>query len=383
MALPEGGFGSALDADADGAEGSSYLWRREEWDQCLGKDADWMARVFGLDQPANAEQGQWHLRRRLGEDEMAALADQLELDEPALRKRIGELKRKLRLQRAQRPAPQRDDKCLAAANGLLLLGLAKASAAFARSDWLQQSMALRDQLMARLRAGGRLRALDYAEQRGGNGFLDDYAALSLGLLELLQRHFDPEGLEWAIELAEVLLRDFEHRELGGFWFSAEGHSDAPHRGKPMFDEATPSGNALAAQALQMLGGLLAEPRYLSAAERTLRAAWKSLEQTPDGCCGLLQVLQEQLQPRPVLIARLADVNEHTRWRKALEFAERNRFRVYCLPAADNLLPAALESKRWLSGGRVYWCEGLRCRPRYDSPVALATAIIRAVQSDAG
>ena len=339
-----------------------------------------MAQIYGLDREPNAEQQRWHVRRRMDDDALSALARQQHgLDLQQLLKSMGEQRRRLFLYRAQRSPPQRDEKCLAVANGLLLQGLARAANAFARSDWKQLAVELRDQLLRRLRDGSRLRALDYAKLRGGPGFLDDYAAVLDGVLELLQLHFDSAGLDWAVELAEALLSEFEHREQGGFWFTPHGHLDTPHRGKPVFDDATPSGNALAARALQLLGCLLAEPRYLLAAERSLRAAWKSLQQAPEGCCALLEVLEQQLDPSPVLIARFSDVNESERWRQALALAEQQRYPVFRLPAANGLLPAALESKRWLAGGRVYWCQGSRCLPRFDSPVALSAAISRAAR----
>ncbi|MBD8526594.1 thioredoxin domain-containing protein [Pseudomarimonas arenosa] len=383
MSLPEGGFASALDADSEGGEGASYVWTQQEWRACLGGDAGWMAEIYGLDRDANAGNEHWHLRRRLGEQGLSELAARLQLDESQLRKRMEQLKRGLRLQRGQRPAPQRDEKCLTAANGLLLRGLVQAARAFDRSDWLELAVELCDQVSRRVRDGSRLRALDYPQQRGGPGFLDDYAALLLGLIELLQARFQPLLLEWAIELAESLLRDFEHLEVGGFWFSAHDQVETVHRGKPVFDDAAPAGNALAARGLQQLGSLLAEPRYIRAAERSLRSAWSSLSQAPDGCCSMLQVLQAHLRPPPVLIARLANVSEHQRWHRALQQAEQQRFDVYRLPAADSLLPTALESKRWLSGGRVYWCEGVRCLPRFDNPVALLSAMDRFAENASG
>ena len=384
MALPEGGYASALDADdADGVEGASYLWTREQWRDCLGEQADWMGQIYGLDGEANAGQQHWHVRRRMDDDALTALAQQRGLSLAQLLKNMAEQRRRLFLFRAQRPPPQRDEKCLAAANGLLLQGLACAARAFVRGDWRQLAVELRDQLMRRLRDSPRLRALDYADQRGGPGFLDDHAAMLEGVLELLQVQFDTLGLEWAVELAENLLSEFEHSEQGGFWFTAHAQIDTPHRGKPVFDEATPSGNALAARGLQLLGCLLAEPRYLEAAERCLRAAWSSLQQAPEGCCALLEVLQQQLDPSPVLIARFSNVNENERWRQSLALAEQQRYPVFRLPAANVLLPRALESKRWLSGGRVYWCQGSRCLPRFDSPVALSAAISRAARPAAG
>src|SRR6185437_2287782 len=98
-----------------------------------------------------------------------------------------------------------------------------------------------------------------------------HAFLIEAICELARVRFRAEELGWAIELCEVLLAHFEDREAGGFYFTADDHESLISRSKSFSDDATPSGNAVAARALLALGALLAEPRYLDAAERTLRA----------------------------------------------------------------------------------------------------------------
>jgi uncharacterized protein YyaL (SSP411 family) len=102
-----------------------------------------------------------------------------------------------------------------------------------------------------------------------NAYLDDYAYLLAALLELLQAEFDPGTLAFAEDIVEVLLEQFEDRGNGGFFFTSHDHERLIHRPKPGFDNATPSGNGMAAFALQRLTFLTGESRYALAAERTL------------------------------------------------------------------------------------------------------------------
>src|SRR6185369_16903443 len=97
-----------------------------------------------------------------------------------------------------------------------------------------------------------------------NAYLDDYAFLLQALLELMQTRFRAEDYAWARELADALLDEFEDPAHGGFFFTSHDHERLFHRTKPGHDNATPSGNGVAACALIALGHLAAEPRYVDA-----------------------------------------------------------------------------------------------------------------------
>lgn len=368
MPRREGGFAATLGSAGGGGGGDFYLWQRETFDPLVPEaERGWLARHFGLDGPPNVEGGHWHLRIATPLTELSA---ELGVEEKALRERRKGLVRRLQLARARRAAPQHDGICIAAGNGLLLSGLARAALWLDREDWADAATRLASDLQRLLWRDGRLHAFAHGDTPGRSGFLDDHAALLLGLLDLLECRFDAQWLDWASELAERLLSDFEDADQGGFWFSAHGGDALPHRGKPFVDEATPAGNGMAALALLRLGALLVEPRYRQAAERCLRAGWESLALLPESCATMLAAWREWRQPAPLLIARLGDVNEASRWNDVLKGAARRGCRVLRVSSEVGMLPEALEDKRWLRGGRVYWCEGLRCLPRFDSPVAL-------------
>lgn len=372
MPRQAGGYAASLVADSAGREGGFYLWQQDRFAAAVPEaDRAWLARHLGLDRPPNAGPGDWHLRIAVTLRELAA---GLGIEHEALRERRKALLRRLRLARARRPAPQRDDACLALPNGLLLSGLARAARLLEREDWIEQAERLAGDLRRLL---WRDQGLLVAAQSAGaaqTGFLDDHGSLLVGLLDLIECRFHADWLDWAMQIGERLLLDFEDAERGGFWFSAHDGEPLPWRDKPFLDEVAASGNALAAQGLLRLGTLLSEPRYLDAVERCLRAAWPLLRGQPEGAGGMLAVLRDWLRPVPLLVARLGDTHEHHRWNDVLQRAEAAGLRVLRLASETGALPGALEDKRWLRGGRVYWCEGRRCLPRFDSPVALQTRL---------
>ena len=372
MPRRDGAYASALAAYSGGREGGFYLWQADTFEAAVADpDRGWLARHLGFDQPANAGDADWHLRIAVP---LTTLAAEQGVKVAQLRERRKALFRQMRLVRARRAAPQRDDACLALPNALLLSGLARAARLLGRADWTEQACRLAEDLRRLLWHDERLLAAAPASGGALPAYLDDHAALACGLLDLIECHFSCDWLDWAEQLAEQMLARFEDADFGGFWFTAHDAEPLPRRDKPFLDDATPAGNALAAQALLRLGSLLAEPRYLRAAERCLRAGWATLEAQPEGAAALLLALDEWQQPTPLLVARLGDVNEHVRWNDVLMQATARGLRVLRITAENALLPEALEDKRWLRGGRVYWCEGMRCLPRFDSPVALASRL---------
>ncbi len=176
-----------------------------------------------------------------------------------------------------------------------------------------------------------------------------------------------------IQLADGLLERFEDRENGGFWFTSHDHEALLHRSKPLADEAVPSGNGVAAFALARLGYLLVETRYLDAAERTLRAAWRSLQEFPHGHCSLLNALDEYLQP-PELIVLRGDAREGAVWAATLGAAYNPRRMVFAIPGDAGELPPGLASRRpppAPASVLAYVCRGTTCDSPVDSLEAVA------------
>jgi hypothetical protein len=352
-----GGFYATRDADSEGHEGLYYLWDPAEAKELLGDDYEVFARRFGLDKDANFE-GRWHLTVR----------EQITDDEAKV---IERAKQTLLAQRATRVAPGRDEKQLTSWNALAIRGLAIAGRALERSDLIDAASDAVDFLRRELIKDGRL----YASHTDGAtrfaAYLDDHAFLLDAVLELLQARWDSGHLAFAQQLAELLLEFYEDTDRGGFWFTANDSEQLIHRSKPLADEAVPSGNGIAAYALQRLGFLLGETRYLVAAEKTLRAAWRAIEEYPHGHVSLLTALEEYLEHPEIIVIRGA-ADEIGRWRDSAAKVYAPRRLVFAIPGNEAGLPGALDDRKPIDGETLaYRCVGTHCEMPVTSWEALA------------
>ncbi|HSM29275.1 MAG TPA: thioredoxin domain-containing protein [Woeseiaceae bacterium] len=378
MQSPEGGFYSTRDADSEGEEGRYYLWTPDEVRELLD-DSDYaiFASRFGLDEPANFE-GRWHLTVRRSIEDVAASAGVAEDDARAALERS---KRALLEARARRVAPGRDEKQLTAWNALAIRGLAIAGQALERDDLVDAALNAVNFIGNTLVVDGRLLASFKDGEARFPAYLDDHAFLLDALLELLQARWSTQHLQFAISLADTLLEHFEDAENGGFFFTANDHEELIHRPKPLADESVPSGNGIAVFALQRLGFLLGETRYLDAAERTLRAAWRAVDEYPHGHVTLLTALEEYVTHPEILIIR-GDAAETARWRDAAAKLYAPRRLVFAIDRDEDALPGALADRAAVDGETVaYRCLGTHCELPVTSWEALAANLSQAPSSD--
>ena len=367
MRSAEGAFYSSLDADSEGEEGRFYVWLPPQVASLVAADEyAVLAPRFGLDQPSNFEDPHhnvraWHLRVYQTVEEIAATTGQ---PVSTVRRLLMSGRAKLLSARNGRVWPGLDDKLLTSWNALMIRGLAIAARVLERPDLADAAVGAVDFLRRSLVVDHRLLATCKDGRARLNGYLDDYAFLLDAVVELLQTRWNTGHVEFATFLADGLLERFEDRENGGFWFTSHDHEALLHRSKPLADEAVPSGNGVAASALARLGYLLVEPKYLDAAERTLQAGWRGMQEFPHGHCSLLNALDEYLQPPELIIVR-GEADEAGVWAATLGAAYDPRRMVFVIPddAAD--LPAALASKTApATGVLAYVCRGTVC----DSPV---------------
>jgi uncharacterized protein YyaL (SSP411 family) len=207
-----------------------------------------------------------------------------------------------------------------------------------------------------------------------SAYLDDHAFLLDALLELLQARWSSEHLQLAVGLADTLLERFEDARNGGFFFTANDHEELIHRPKPLADESVPSGNGIAAFALQRLGFLLGDTRYLDAAERTLRAAWRAMDEYPHGHVTLLTALEEYLRHPEIVIIR-GDDDAIDRWRNAAAKLYAPRRLVFAIGRDERSLPGALADRAAVDGDTVaYRCLGTHCELPVTSWEALAASL---------
>jgi len=355
MTAPEGGFYSALDADSEHEEGKFYVWTPAEVEGLLSAEEYAVAAPhWGLTAAPNFEDHAWHL---LVDRPLSAVADALGIALAEAEVRLNRAKAKLFAAREQRVRPGRDDKILTSWNALAIKGLAYAARVMQRPDWLSLAQAAADGLRAQAWREGRLFASSKDGVARHKAYLDDHAFLLEALLELLQAEYRPQDLAWARELADRLLGDFED-PAGGFYFTGHDHERLIVRTKPAYDNATPSGNGVAAYALNRLGHLLGEPRYLAAAERTLRLFYPALAEQPAPHASLLLALHEVLTPPRLVILR-GPQPELTAWHAAAQAAAGPDDLLLCLGPELADLPAAL-AKPCRDRASAYVCTGVNC-----------------------
>ena len=353
MQSPEGGYYASLDADSEHEEGKFYVWTREEVQSLLqGEEYGPFARRFGLDRPPNFEGRYWHLR---------VAGEIAERDRPLVRAASG----KLFEAREKRVRPGRDDKVLASWNALAIRGMTHAGRVFGRAEWLDSARRALEFVRATMWRERRLRAA-YKDGRAQlAAYLDDYAFTIAALLETLQASFTVRDLQWAGELADVLLEQFEDRELGGFFFTAREHERLFHRPKPGQDNATPSGNAIATLALGRLAALTGEARYARAAERAMALFYPSMGEARGGYSTFALALGEQLAPPSVLVLR-GRGPELERWRAALAREYLPGTLVLAIPDGTAGLPAALDKPARPEPVNGWLCRGVTClEPVHD------------------
>ncbi len=377
MRAPEGGFFAARDADSEGEEGRYYVWTPAKVAELLQAD-DYaiFARRFGLDSAANFE-GAWHLSARAALADIAAESNQSLADIGAAIARAREI---LFNHRRSRIAPQRDEKLLTAWNALAIRGLAIAGRILQRNDLIDAAAAAADFIAAKLFVNGRLLASFKDGRSKYPAYLDDHAFLLDALLHVLQARWSSTRLRFAVQLADALLEFFEDRNKGGFYFTASDHEQLMHRPKPLSDESVPSGNGIAALALQRLGYLLGESRYLRAAERTLRTAWQAMSKYPHGHVSLLAALEEYLEPTEIIVLR-GPAEEIARWRDAATALYAPSRLIFAIEEHEDDLPGALRERRPVAGQTVaYRCVGSHCDLPATSWEALAAQLFESGES---
>ena len=352
-----GAFYSSLDADSmdehgHSEEGAFYVWQPEEIKTLLTPEEFIVAsRVLGFDRAPNFEDSAWH----------AYIAIEPVAEDQVLLKNV---QKKLFAAREKRPHPGRDDKMLTSWNALTIKGLARAGRVFNRPDWVKLSQDAVDFIRNKLWVNEQLLATCKDDGSGNyhahlNAYLDDYAFLLYALVELIQANYRAIDLSFAEDLAEALLENFESDE-GGFYFTSHTHESLIYRPKQGYDNATPNGNGIAAVALQKLGHILGEPRYLQAAERTLKAFDSSIANNPAACASLCHALSEFLTPPTMVIIR-GEASKMEAWRDTMNQTYYPHHLFFFLDEKVVDLPLTLQ-RNCAEDVNAWVCKGVVCSP---------------------
>jgi uncharacterized protein YyaL (SSP411 family) len=361
MQSPEGGYYSSLDADSEHEEGKFYVWQREEVRNLLSAEEFAVAApYYGLDKPPNFEKHAWNLRIA---KQLVEISVMLNLDFEQAQTLLSSAQQKLFAARTQRIRPARDEKILAAWNGLMIAGMARAARVFRRADWLLSAQRSMDFVRTTLWNNGKLLATCKDGKAHLNAYLDDHAFLLNAALELLQAEYRASDMAFAVQIADAMLSRFEDPQQGGFFFTSHDHEALIQRSKVAQDNATPSGNGMAAQALQRLSLLSGNMEYAAAAEHCLKLFLPALEQAGAYHCSLGNALAEYMQPASLLVLR-GNHNEMSNWQKALQTHYLPHLMIIALAADETHLPEAL-NKPLTPRTSAWLCHGMQCLPPFN------------------
>ncbi|GAB4144140.1 MAG: thioredoxin domain-containing protein [Planctomycetaceae bacterium] len=278
MTQPEGGFFSTQDADSEGEEGKFFVWSMEQVIDCLGEDH---ARLFNACYDVTPD-GNWEgktiLRRVMSNDDLA-----LEFEKSAeeVETILADCREQLLKIRSQRIAPDRDEKIIVAWNGMTIAAMSQGARYFHDERYAQAARNAADFLLANCcDPSGRLLHVYKDGVARLNAYLDDYACLIDGLVELFQTVFDARYLEEASQLASRMIERFSDSKDGGFFYTSDDHEALISRMKDSSDDATPSGNAMAATALLKLARLTGNTEWEDMAFKTLQMLSRQLKKYP-------------------------------------------------------------------------------------------------------
>jgi uncharacterized protein YyaL (SSP411 family) len=287
-----GGFYSTLDADSEGVEGKFYVWNASEFRAVVGSEAELLARYFDVTDEGNFE-GQNILNVSVPLEQFATRAG---MEVEALSASIAEARSRLFERRAGRVRPGRDEKILTDWNGLMLRACAEAAASLGRADYREIAEQNARFLLGTMWDGRRLLHAFKDGQARLNGYLDDYANLADGLLALYELTFDSTWLDYSVAIAERMIEEFSDTENGGFFFTGKSHETLVARTKEFFDNATPSGNSVAADLLMRLGVLFDREDFRTQSRAICQCVADYVRRFPSGFGYMLRAVDFQVGP---------------------------------------------------------------------------------------
>ena len=305
MTDADGGFYSAEDADSEGEEGTFYLWDAKELASILDEDeAKLFAAYYGVTEKGNFEQGKTILNVSASIDQ---LAEKFKKDHDNVSNILRAARKKVFNKRAKRVRPHRDDKIITAWNGLMISSLAYGGIVLQEEKYTDSAKRAAGFILRALRENGRLMRYYRDGEAVELAFLDDYAFMIMGLLDLYKATFDAQWLIDAEKLSEQMIELFADDEHGGFFFTGNDGEKLITRTKGGPDGAIPSGNSIAALALLKLGRLTMDQRFTAQGGKVLEVFSQQLEKSPGNSSAMLAALDFWLGPtQEIVIAGKAD-----------------------------------------------------------------------------
>jgi uncharacterized protein YyaL (SSP411 family) len=366
----QGGFFSSLDADSEGQEGKYYIWTLQEIRQAIAEstDADLVIQAYGITKEGNFE-GSNVLQRALSDQE---LSERFGIPIEQVSNKLANLYSQLLQARARRIRPGTDDKVLVSWNALALVAFSEAARYLDRGDYLDIARKNADFLLTELNPQDHLYRSWRKGQAQHNAYLEDYAGLVLGLLALYQSDPDPYWFNSAVQLTEDMVKFFRDPK-GGFYDTRLDQEDLITRPKNIQDNATPSGNALAAMALLQMSAYTGNGEWRDLAEPTLAAIQESALRYPTGFGMWLCAIDFAVGP--VHEVAILTPPEHQQLPELIR-ALWNDYRPRSLAAIANFPPPAnappLLNQRPLLNEKptAYVCQNFVCQRPVNDPQSL-------------
>lgn len=302
LTSPEGGFYSALDADSNGVEGEFYVWTPQEIEKILGnkEDAEFLKDVYGVNGTPNFEEKFFILRLKKPLDE---IAKDKKLSTEEFNKKLTALNQKLMDVRAKRVRPFLDTKILTAWNGQMIAGYAKAGEVLKNPEYTKTAIRAAEFILKNMRTkDGRL-LRSYGKNAEGkleaklNGYLDDYAFLTHGLLNLHDATGDKRWLDEAKSLTDTMLKWYGDGEKGGYYYTSSDHEKLFARPKEYYDNAQPSANGVTVRNLVRLAHKTKEDNYRALAEKSFRQFAGVIRANPSGVPSMCLALHSYLDAK--------------------------------------------------------------------------------------
>jgi uncharacterized protein len=303
-----GGFYSSEDADSEGVEGKFYVWTKAEVLEIIGaEEGEIFCEFYDITEGGNFEHGASIIN---SPHNLENFAEKRNLSVDDLNKILTSGKKKLFYIREERVRPGLDDKVLTAWNGLMLTAFAEAANILGRDDYRAVAQRNADFILENLLQDGRL-LRTYKEGKAKlNGYVEDYAYTIEGLIATYEATFDLKYFNQARRLADKMIEQFWDEKEEGFFFTSSDHEELITRTKDYFDNAIPSGNSVAALALQKLSLLSGELNYQKYALSILRIAKQFMSRYPTAFGFMLCSLDFYLsEPKEIAIVGSADSHE--------------------------------------------------------------------------
>jgi len=378
MTSPEGGFYTAEDADSEGKEGLFYVWTPDEIKDHLGKElGDLFCRFYDVGPHGNFEEGRSILHVRLPVDTFAARQG---MKAAELEKALEEGRGKLFSVRENRVHPLKDDKVLSSWNGLMIAAMAKTCQALGDKAFVEAAQKAVRFILEKLKKNGLL----FRRYRDGEvaypGFLDDYANMVWGLIELYEATFEVEYLEEALSLNQVMIDLFWDEKHHGFFYSGKENEKLIKQNKEIYDGAMPSSNSVAALNLIRLGRLTGDGNLKRRVEETTGAFAKRIKAYPSAYTQFLAALDFLIGPSREIVIVESKNGENKK--KMVETIHRNFApnKVLLLRSHDqrgriaNLAPFTKDLRTRGERSTVHICEQQSCQDTITDADELKVAL---------